>query len=338
MAIKQLIAHRLCKTSPTSPSSITLRKEPLNLDGRAEELCRELKNTFIRKAGKVYGGLSDQSAEFPIKSWLTQYIEEKIGFPTLCANVLQQLKLQLDKTESVLDSHVVCFFESLEGGDAFYLAVTGHNHAQFLDGELNLCDTRFLDTQDIHLAAKIKIPEMLGDEQLNCLSIVRWRGEKEISEAFMDAMGFANKVDLAADTSQFLELVTEYTKNLPEEEAKVTQKQVVEYCLEQDKTGQPVSIQALSSEISTQDRPPLRDYAKQIRSPVKEELIPDKSQLRNYVRISGRNEQLSMSFASACLGKTVVYDPETDTITIRDLPAGLKSKLVQHLRKDTGKD
>lgn len=335
MAIKQLIAHRIQKSSPSAPCTLSLRDTPLELNGLSEELCRELKNTFIRKAGKVYGALSDNSAEYPFKAWLIQYLEDKVGFTTLCANVLQQIKLRMDATENALDGHVLMFFETLEAGDAFYIVLTGHNQGLFVDGALQLCETQLLDTSDLLLAAKVKIPEMLADGQQNCLSVLRWRGEQDFSDAFLEAVGFTNKVDVAADTSQFLELVTEYTRDLPEDDAKATRKQVVEYCLEQDKVGQPVKINALSEEISHQDKPSFVDYVKRVNTPVREELIPDKSQLRNYVRISGRNEQLSMSFASACLGNTVVYDAETDSITIRDIPAGLRSKLVQHLRNQS---
>jgi Nucleoid-associated protein len=51
------------------------------------------------------------------------------------------------------------------------------------------------------------------------------------------------------------------------------------------------------------------------------------------VRISGRDELMSMSFASDCLGETIVYDAETDSLTIRKIPSALKARLMKHLRE-----
>ncbi len=335
MAIASVIAHRLLKVNPSAACSITLRPNTLPLNGRTEELCRELKNTFVRKAGKIYGCFSDNSADAPVKPLLIEYLQEKITFESLCNKIMTELKMHLDPLECVLDNHVVFFHEQIEAGDAFYLMVVDHSNGQLLDGDLNLEDSRYIDTQDLKLAAKIKIPELLENQQQNYLSLLRCRGEKELSDGFANAMGFANKVDISADTSEFLELVTHYTQDLPSDEAKETRRQVVDYCLEQDKSGQAVALKDLSQQISNADKPPFFDYVSNLQPQVKPELIPDKTQLRNYVRISGRNEQLSMSFASACLGNTVVYDSESDSIIIRDIPAGLKSKLMQHMKKQS---
>lgn len=332
MSIEKIIIHRLTKPSPSTPCQIQLRPGPVSASGEAQELCREVRNTILRKAGKMYGCLSDDAAEAPLKPLLMQWLEEKMGFQSFSEAILNQLKAVLDGLDGAFDQHVLIFFEQIEAGDALYIALLDHCGGHCLDGELELCATQYLDTQNIPLAAKIKIPELLENQQHNYLSICRWRGEKDLSDAFADAIGFANKVDVAADTSQFLELVTHYTQKLPSEQANDTRSQVVEYCLEQDKAGKEVSVQELSQHISAEREQPFVDYVSSMQPQVTKPFIADKTQLRNYVRISGRNEQLSMSFASECLGQSVTYDAQSDTITIKDIPAGLKSKLIQHMR------
>lgn len=332
MPIAHFIAHRVLRPSPTSAVELRQRDSEISLTGKAEELCRELKNTYVRKAGKSYGGFSEDTAEFPLAAWLRQYLEEQIPFTSFCNNALKHLKLQIEKTEAPLDNMVLFVHEQIEAGDALYIFLLDHSSGQYFDGDLMLCDAQFLDTNNINLAAKVKIPELLADDNHNYLSLMRWRGEKDLSDAFVDFIGLGNKIDIAADTSQFLDLVTHYTQDLPPEEAKQTRTAVVDYCLEQDKGGKPVVMQELAKEISHADKPSFSDFVKTTQPQSKNELIPDKTQLKNFVRISGRNEMLSMSFASACLGETVVYDAETDSITIKNIPPSLKSRLVQHLR------
>lgn len=332
MPISHLIAHRVFRPSPTAAVELRQRDSEISLTGKAEELCRELKNTYVRKAGKTYGCFSDDSAEFPLAAWLRQYLEESIPFTSFCSNALKHLKLQIEKTEAPIDNVILFVHEQIEAGDALYIYLVDHSSGQYFDGDLVLCDSLFLDTNNINLAAKVKIPELLAGDNHNYLSLMRWRGEKELSDAFLDFIGLTNKVDIAADTSQFLDLVTHYTQDLPPEEAKQTKTAVVDYCLEQDKSGQPVVIQELAKQISHADKPDFSEFVKRGQPEAKAELIPDKAQLKNFVRISGRNELLSMSFASACLGESVVYDPETDSITINNIPPSLKSRLVQHLK------
>lgn len=332
MPVAHVIAHRLLRPSPTANVELRLRDSEITLSGKAEELCRELKNTYVRKAGKSYGCFSDDTAEYPLGAWLRQYLEQSITFPSFCSYALKHLKLSIEKVEAPLDAMVLFVHEQIEARDALYIFLVEHSSGQYFDGDMVLCDSLFLDTSSINLAAKVKIPELLADDGHNYLSLMRWRGEKELSEAFVEFIGLANKIDVAADTSQFLDLVTHYTDDLAPEEAKQTRTAVVDYCLEQDKSGQPVVIAELAKQISHADKPSFSDFVVSRQPQAKNELIPDKAQLKNFVRISGRNELLSMSFASACLGETVVYDPQTDSITINNIPPSLKSRLVQHLK------
>jgi nucleoid-associated protein len=42
-----------------------------------------------------------------------------------------------------------------------------------------------------------------------------------------------------------------------------------------------------------------------------------------------------MSFAAECLGETIVYDKDSDSLTIRNLPAPLKLRLIKHMQQLT---
>ncbi|MCR6651779.1 MAG: nucleoid-associated protein [Cellvibrionaceae bacterium] len=333
MALQHLIAHRIYKSAPTTPCEVRLRQNEIRRDGKSEELCRELKNTYIRKGGKAYGAFSDDSGSAPLSAWLKEWLEERITFLSLAQKITTHLQLHIDKSDTPLDNTLLIFYERIEAGDGLYIVLLDHSSGQYFDGEMELCDSRYLDTQSIHLAAKIKTAEFLSGANHSYLSILKWRGEKELSDAFAEAMGFSNKVDTGADTSEFLDLVTHYTATLPEDVAKETRRTAVEFCLQQDKVGLPVQMDELAEHISVPEQPHFAHFARTTQPEIKTEWIPDKAQLKNYVRISGRDEQMSMSFASACLGDTVVYDTNSDSLIIKNIPASLKAKLMEHLKK-----
>ncbi|RYE50481.1 MAG: nucleoid-associated protein, partial [Sphingobacteriales bacterium] len=147
---------------------------------------------------------------------------------------------------------------------------------------------------------------------------------------------FSDKHDVRSDTVKFLNTVDNFSATLDEDTAKITRTKVVDYCLAQNKAGKAVVIQDLSNTLSEEVKSyePER-FARFVTSTLpeaKSEFITDATQLRSYARISGRNDSLSMSFASECLGKEIFYDPSTDSLTIKNIPPALKARLLKHLQ------
>lgn len=334
MAISHLIAHRIQRLTPSTGATLQLREADIERDGKIEECCREMKLCFIKKLSKNHGKFSNDMATHPMSSWLKECTEERLGYVSFTHKAMQHFKLCLDKGEALIDAFVFFVQESFEHGDELSIYIVDHQNAQYIDGNLTLQDSLYLNSNTINLAAKINLREWLGDdEQVNYLSVLIWRGEKELSDAFSEFTGFSDKVDIKEDTEAFLEVVDTYTKALPEEEAVETRERVVNYCMEQDKAGERVLISELSSHINEEDEKAFEKHLFEQKPHFKRELIPDRPQLRQYIRISGRDDLLSMSFDSKCLGETVVYDAESDSLVIHKIPSALKTKLMQHMRK-----
>ncbi|MFT7560794.1 MAG: nucleoid-associated protein [Flavobacteriales bacterium] len=343
MALNNLIVHRITRVNPSELSTLGLRKTSMEVDGRVDEFFREMKQCALKRAGKDYGRFSDDSAAHPVSNWLREFVDEKLSFDSFSQKFAQHLKRELDKTEAPLEGFLVIAYETLEGDEQLHAFIVQHNRGSYIDSDLDLSESLSLDTSGIRLAAKVSFSDWKSDEehrQGNAVTLLRWRGEKELSDVFENTIGFAEKIDLSAETEEFLAVVNDYTRSLPNEVAEQTRSQVVEYCLQQDSVGKPVVIEELSNQL--QDTKPVESekpytpppkfssYVAEKKPQAKPELIPDKKQIRNFVRISGRNELVSMSFASSCLGDSIVYDPETDSLTIKNLPSALKTRLKKH--------
>ena len=353
MALLNFIAHRIQRLEPNNAATIYLRDACWITDGKIEECFRELKVSVIKRFTKDYGRFSDDLGSHPLSSWIKDFTEEKMGFESFSKKAMAHFKVEIDKNETLIDGFLFFAHEQLESDELIHLFFVQHNTVQFIDGNLDINDTFYLETSSINLAAKINISDWQSGDIHRCanlLTLLRWRGEKEITEAFTHLIGFADKVDLGAETDVFLDTVSDYTKSLPEAEAFQTKKYVVDYCLEQNKAGKPVVIAELATQLKDKPRTSaintetnaetnasadLPDFAKFVaeqKSTYKPELIPDKSKLNQFVRISGRDQKLSMSFSSSCLGDTIVYDPVTDSLTISNIPSGLKARLAKHLK------
>ena len=122
-------------------------------------------------------------------------------------------------------------------------------------------------------------------------------------------------------------MVDDFSQTLDEATAKITRSKVVNYCLEQNKAGKAVTIadlsQNLAEEVKSYEPERFARYVETSKPDIKPEFIPHAGQIRSYVRISGRNDNLSMSFASDCLGREIEYDADQDVLTIRNRPPAL---------------
>lgn len=336
MAISAIVAHRIYRHSPGSAFEVQLRDELFATNGKLEELAYELKAQFIRKGGKSYGRFSDEIGEFPFPGWLKDNREGRLGFLSFTHKAMQQLQLTLEKAESILDGYVFFVEEKLEFGDVLHIYFVEHLSGLYLDGDLAIGDSLHLDAGGFNLAAKIQLQDWADGDSKTYLTLVRARGDKDIAEAFAQFIGFTDRQDIKQETAEFLKVVDDFSQTLDEPTAKVTRTKVVNYCLEQNKAGKAVTIadlsQNLAEEVKSYEPERFARYMEAIKPEFKAEFIPHAGQIRNYVRISGRNDNLSMSFASDCLGREIEYDAEKDVLTIRNLPQSLKARLIKHLK------
>jgi len=319
--------------------------QELGTGGRPEYLLRELKQAFVGKAGKIHGNFSRDLSEAPLKPWLQELQEEKMSFKSLSDKLWQHFETSLAGSSVDLDAHILVFIESLAECDFLHLYLLDHKEGLYLDSDIQLGDSLYLDVSKIIAGCKINITDaLINDEDMQSdspIAMLRPRGDKELSDFFCEVMGMGDPLDTKADTANFLDAVEEFTRDMDEDKAALCRNEVVDYCIAQDKLGETVVFEELSSALAEskaiEDDSSFSDFVADYQSQrdiaKTEELIPDRSKLRQFLRISGRSEQLSMSFNAECLGDSIVYDPSADSLTIKAIPSALKMRLMEHLSK-----
>ena len=342
MALTSIIAHRIYRHNPEQSVVTQARAEALPLSGKLEELAYELKTQFIRKGGKSYGRFASELGDYPFPAWLQDYRQDRLGFASFSQKALQQFQQLLEATPSLFDVMVFVVEEQIEAGQYLYVFVVEHEAGLYLDAELQLTDSLYLDTANINLAAKINCADWDGGESATYLTLMRSRSDKDFADAFSTWVGFTDKYDVKAETREFLAVVEEFTQQLEEPVARLTRTKVADYCLEQNKAGKPVAIAELSHTLANETKgyeaTQFEGFIARQKPELKAEFIPHAGQVRSYVRISGRNDSLSMSFASECLGRDIEYDAERDLLMIKSIPSSLKKQLVAHLKKSRDQD
>lgn len=339
MAITALVAHRLYRHSPGSRVELQLRPTLFDTTGTLEELAYELKTQFIRKGGKSYGRFSDEIGEYPLPSLLKDVRAERLSLLSFSHKFMQLWAEKLEHADTLMDGYVFFVEEKLEASDTLSLYWVEHASGVYLDGDLAVDTSLALDINGFNLAAKILLNDWEAGDSSTYVTLVRARGDKAFADAFTETVAFTDKQNIKFETAEFLQVVDDFSQTLDESTARLTRTKVVDYCLEQNKAGKTVSIDELSKNLaedvkSYQPEQFVR-FVETQKPDIKPEFIPHAGQVRSYVRISGRNDNLSMSFASECLGREIEYDADQDVLTIRNLPAALKNRLIKHMKQQS---
>lgn len=349
MALQHLIVHKLLRKANSEPSELRLCEEEWPLDESRISCFREVKQATLARAGKEYGSLTESHDGYQL---IKQLVAEDLNFVEFSHKYCSLFKQHLDESEVSLDEHLLFATETLEKDHILHCYFLAQDTHYFVDNDLQLSASTALNTQP-KFGFQVKLNELLSEDseqQQRAVTLLRARGDKACNDLLHRSIGFGDKKDIASETESLLQSVNQYTRSLPEEIAHFAKREVVNYCLEQEKTGDPVVIRDLSHSLAQQIDENQASFSKNSSEPytppprfdnfvlennqdIKNEIIADKNKLKNFVRISGRNEQLSMSFSSSCLGDSVVYDPNTDSLTVTAIPSSLKSRLIKLIQQ-----
>jgi nucleoid-associated protein len=97
--------------------------------------------------------------------------------------------------------------------------------------------------------------------------------------------------------------------------------------LNQDRQDEPVDVRELSFALDDIDREAFVSTVEQ-----EQPFYIDRRSMQRYVKFSGREKDLSISFSSSQLNDRVVFDAGSDTLSIKGLPKALRDQLLGHLK------
>lgn len=351
MPVTHFITHRVSKDSQ-KPSAITqCREQEQPVDEYCHMVMSQLKQIFIGRASKRYGRFDP---ERPTVRGLTQnWLQGQQDFTGWSSRITNLFTDQMDNTDLAIDGYLVFIAEEIADGDRLYMFHLREKSNVTLTEDFTLSETRYIDFSNTGFGLCIDTTLMQtpdADKPGNeYFTFSFGRGEKQLQNLFCDFSGFTDTVNTEQETQEFLSIVEEYTQTLPAEAASETREKVISYCMEQDKLGEPVEFREISGQLDdsapekfesfvvekrreNRSQPPATENESDIATPdpdtaEKTEFIPDRKSLKNYIRYSGKNKDVTLSFSASALGKDINFDAGNNTLTIQNLPDKLLKQL-----------
>lgn len=330
MPLVHAIAHRLVSTSD-GKAELTLREKELPLEGYSEELFTKLKGGFLSRISREHGSFGSEGEPSPLQRGLEALLSKEQAFTEMSTSLLETFRQHLEQGKVDFQGHLLLFEEKALDHHLFHLFVAGQQQALQLDESLEVVPSHSVDTGSSLFGIKVDLAEWKERRDYAYLSLLPPRGNPPLLEAFRTLTGFANGLNKEEATLTFLEGIEAYARELPEEKVDDYRSRVAEYCMEREEQDAPVSLHELAGNIDDIDTDAfVRTVAQHTEE--QPEVMLDRRSLRRYVKFTGREKDLAISFNSYQLNKRVSYDVDTDTLSIEGIPKALRKQLLEHIK------
>ncbi len=330
MAIREAIVHFIDKPEGEA-SVVSPRQSTLTINESLDELIGKVAAAYNNRAGKIYGCFESDEQAYPFSNWLKQYHQGSLDLAQFSTTTLGRFREQLDNQTEAFSGYLLIARMQVLEVEQLLILILSTSPAVIIDEQLELSDARHLDLGKVQLGAKINLDEWKKGDSRQFISFVKSRGGKEINDSFRQCLGCIEEVDSKEQTQTLLKVFNDYCNQseLPPGQTSEVKQRAYEYCNDQIEAGDRVQLQELSVVMDSSDPDKFFNYVAEQDAGLKPEIPADRNGLKKFVRYSGSMKGMSISFSEMLLGEQILYDADTDTLTIRGTPPTLKKQLAR---------
>ncbi len=350
MVIQKLVVHLIEKQADSGQSHLSLSHDAIPAYETLETFLDALNKAYNSKPSKVFGsfieaepvrpgdiGTGSESIETKVKPvsslnvLLGTYLEKKIDFIDYSHKAMTLLKHYIDQASKATGGYMIFVHYTLFGSDFMLIAMLNNVPGIAVNSKLEINNIDYLDISKLHLAARIDLTQWHEEaDSGRYISMIRAKESHKLSEYFRKFIGSDETIDSRQETSELFTAVKQFCDNKVEgEDNKLQFKQkAAEYCIDQADKGQNVVLKNFSNYVAEGAVDDFMNYVNSEQFELAGEISPNKSVIRRFNKLSGRNAQVSITINEEALGDTVIFDAEKETLIISDLPAALKAQLL----------
>lgn len=334
MPLKYSTIHNVKRTTPESEVLLTSADAGSNNNDVHYELFENLKRAFHLHSKKQFGYFEQGEKSSPLSPYLNDYYHEKLSFKNVNQKIAQQLQQQFSllPPADLFEYYLWVVAEQTSPQMDVYIFLLKHDESHYVSDKLCVENSLSINPDKLQYAAKVDLRELIQEESKTYLSFVSLKTRNAASRVFNNLIGFCEGVDRAEQTDNFLDVVERYANESTDTDHECRHR-IIDYCLDQDRQGEPVELQALSRHIDTTNPQAFMNYLADHLDQPNTELYADRNKLKRYTRFYGRDQDLSISFSTLRFGNNIIYDEKSETLTIRAIPESLKSQIKKFLKK-----
>jgi nucleoid-associated protein len=334
MPLENAVMLKISRTQTTNTVQLQTATQLLAVDGAIFSLFEQAKSQFNRSASKRYGFFDADAENQQLVALTKQWQNEAFDFLSFSNKASAYLQELLDSTEVPFSGSLLFAEEHLLGQHYLYCFWLPMVEVVQLDSDLSPFYADSIEPSKMPYALRLHIDAWQKNDSQKYLTLLAGKGNKVFSDAFKAFANFSEGVDLKQQTSEFLSIVDDYSEQLPEDEGKTVKNAVINYCVEQDKIGNPVNIEKLSEKLNENTPSAFAEFVVTQQKTPNAEVHTDRASLKRYMRYFGRDHSLSISFSAERFGTDVQYDAHSGSLRIDKIPKSLKIQLSGYKEKN----
>ena len=364
MSLVHFVTHRISKDIKDPAAELVNSEHEADLSSSAYEhfyaqTAAQLKQILTQRSGKRYGVFHPEITQ--VRAQIQDWLGERQSFIALTRRIGKQFANALDNTELAIDGYLAFFMEQLADSDRLYMFHLRSRSSVTVNADMTLTETQYLDFSNTGFGVMLNLTDWRSDDDSKYITFSFGRGDKPLQNLFAECIGFTDTLNTSAETEAFLEIVDQFAHTLPADQGFECKAKVVDYCMEQDLRGEPVVFDELADYLATEVKAePAKAFAhymvekqkeraeaarqnsgltpeqmaeqgastRDVAEAIKTELIPDRKKLRGFIRYSGKNKDLSLSFSASMLDKNeIIFDKASNELRITKVPESLLKQL-----------
>jgi len=334
MDIRHIIVHSIEKDQHQDQADIDihLREEELPVDDRVISLLDGVREVYTNKTGKAFGELGEDRF---FSRELRRLYEGNMDFIEFTNVAMNELKGHLAAQPLATGGYLLFSDFENNGRHYFMVVMLKSKDGLSFDDELELMDAHHLDLDKLHFAARVDVNSWQSEDDGNNVSFVKGRASTSVTLYFKEFLGIEEFSESVKTTQNLVTAVTNYCRQeleLGNEDIEAYKKTVHDYCKMKNENEDPIFLDELSRYLDEENPTRFMEYAQE-NYVIPNEFQVDKNRLRRFLRYSGQDKGVSVSFTSEVFGSRVKYDPETDILTINQVPKTLKKQLMAEMRQ-----
>lgn len=327
--LRNIILHQFTKNEQDE-LAIHLRTETLENNVSAECLITELNRVYNNKNNKGFAVFAEDS-DFSEK--LTDLRTDDLSFLSFSDYAAQRLHHELVKYPFADAGTLVIAEYQMLATDYLFIGLVFTRHGMKVTEQLEVGSTDYLDAEKMDIAARIDLSAWeSGIDSNRYLTFTKGRVGRRIADFFLDSMGADVSFNPKAQNQVLMQAVEDFCSEsqLDKEEKQQCRKQVYDYCNDQLRIGDEVTVKELSGELPTSDEGvSFYDFTSKQGYELEESFPADRATIRKLTKFTGSGGGMTLSFDNQLLGERIFYDAETDTLTIKGTPPNLKDQIIR---------
>ncbi|PTP34448.1 nucleoid-associated protein [Vibrio splendidus] len=343
MEILNVILHNLLKVEDSTKVELADRKTENEINDSAQHLSKGINEKFNATGLNMGHFKLAEHDDDPLphfESLLNKYYIDGAftDYVTFTVSAARYFQKQLQEAPKAKGGHI--WFNHYTHNENSFLSVVmlREKTAMRIDA-LELEEFESVDLDKLHMAARINLTKWLEnkDNTGRYISFKIGREAKKVTDYFAKFIGCEEFTESRDDTRTLIKVISSYCEHhkFSNDKTEIVKSAVYDKIAAWKKEGMTsIKLDSLSEALDAlylpededaKEKSQLISIAQNEPFNLNNEITPDTRELRRLKRYAGQNKDMSISFASELLNKSIFY--KDGVLTIKNIPQNLKELL-----------